>query len=247
VLLLHSVDPGCSGILEYHRNLTALSERFRVIVPDLVGFGNTEMPKGPITNMSQAFAAHIAGFMDALRLERVHLIGNSRGGLISISIASSMPKRVGRMILLGNAGGGPSAEYMARQNAAYANFRPSRKSMRSFIGDSFYDFDRDVSPEIFELYMANAMRQYARYDKFGPVPIDVPDLRPELTRIAVPVFYMFGREDKRWPPPHDGLDVFLTTPGSRYLMLSECGHHPQTEHPEDFNLLAPAFLGGQLP
>lgn len=246
VLLLHSVDPGCSGFLEYRNNVAQLSKRFRVIAPDLIGFGGTDMPKAPIAAMSQAYTDHIVALMDVLGIARAHLIGNSRGGLISIAIASTLPERVGRIILLGNSGGGVSREYAEKQSALYANFRPNRESLRRFIGDSFFSLDRDVSPETFEIYLANALKQYERYDAFGPLPSDVPDLRRELNQLSQPVLFIFGKEDKRWPPPHEGLEVFLATPGSRYLMLSECGHHPQTERPADFNLVAPAFLAGEL-
>jgi pimeloyl-ACP methyl ester carboxylesterase len=247
VLLLHSVDPGCSGFLEYRKNIAQLSKRFRVVAPDLIGFGGTDMPKPPIKEMSRAYTDHIVSFMDALGISRAHLVGNSRGGLISIAIAAASPQRVGRIVLLGNAGGGVTLEYAEKQRALYANFRPSREALRGFIGDSFFSLDRDVPQDIFEIYFANAQKQFARYDAFGPLPTDVPDLRRELNALSNPVLFMFGKEDKRWPPPHEGLDVFLATPGSCYLMLSECGHHPQTEHPAYFDLIAPAFLSGELP
>jgi pimeloyl-ACP methyl ester carboxylesterase len=245
VLLLHSADAGSSGALEYRLNIGPLSREFRVIAPDLLGFGNTELPKPGIPDINDAYIEHVLGFMDALHIERAHLVGNSRGGLISIPIAHTHPARVASIILLANAGGGVTQEYLKKMTALYAGFTPTRENVRFFLSGSYADVDRHVSPDVLDLYVENAVRQYAGYDRFGPLPGAVPDVRGPLEKIQTPVFFMMGKNDQRWPPAHDGLDVYLKTPNSRYLSLN-CGHHPQTELPEYFNMLAPAFLRGEL-
>jgi pimeloyl-ACP methyl ester carboxylesterase len=246
VLLLHSVDPGCSGTLEYRETIEALSEHFDVIVPDLMGFGKTSLPEQPIKNVSESYTAHIVALMDRLDLKKVHLVGNSRGGLISIAIAEAQPERVGRIVLLANAGGGVTKKYVEKQTKLYANFRPEPDHLKNFLSGSYYSIDRDMTPQVFEEYLANAVVQYARYDAIGGLPSDVPDLRPQLAAAKHPILYVFGANDERWPPVHDGLDVFLNTPGARYYMTSNCGHHPQTEAPAEINLLMTAFLSGKM-
>lgn len=246
LLLLHSVDPGCSGTLEYRKNIDALSRHFRVIVPDLMGFGKTSLPDHKIGNLSNEYTAHIVAFMDALGLEKVHLAGNSRGGLISVAIMAEFPERVGRIVLIANAGGGVTKEYFEKQSAANASFRPTPDQLRQVLSNSYYSLDRDMGPEVFEEYAANAIIQYGRYDAIGGLPADVPDLRPALAKATHPILYVFGTNDNLWPPVHDGLDVFLSTPGARYYMTSDCGHHPQTEKPAEMNWLMTAFLKGQL-
>jgi 2-hydroxymuconate-semialdehyde hydrolase len=246
VLLLHSVDPGCSGTLEYRHNIEPLARRFRVIVPDLVGFGETAPPRPPIASVSEMYTDHTLTFMDALGITRAHLVGNSRGGLISIAIAESHPQRVGRIILLGNAGGGVTREYMEKQAALYGNFRPEPDQLRFFLGGSYYSLDRDVPAPVFAEYLANAVKQYAAYDQIGGLPTDVPDLRSALARTKTPILYMFGREDQRWPPLPQALEIYQTTPNARFYVLPQCGHHPQTEYAADFNLIAPSFLAGEF-
>ncbi len=246
VLLLHSVDPGCSATLEYRHNIEPLARRFRVIAPDLIGFGETAPPCPPIASASEAYTNHILAFMDALGIASAHLVGNSRGGLIAITIAEKHVERVGRIILLGNAGGGVTREYMEKQAALYGNFRPEPEQLRFFLGGSYFSLERDVPPPVFAEYLANAVRQYAAYDKIGGLPTDVPDLRPALARMKTPVLYMFGREDQRWPPLPQALEIYQTTPNARFYVLPHCGHHPQTEYAADFNLIAPDFLAGEL-
>ena len=246
VLLLHSADPGVTGAREYRLNFEALSKHFRVIAPDFIGFGNTDPLKKQPDSLSATYVDHTLAFMDAMGIRRAHLVGNSRGGLISIQIAIDHPDRAGRIILLGNAGGGVSKEYMERQAALYGNFKPNRESLRDFLAGSFYSVDRDVPADLFDAYLATAIRQYAAYDSIGGITTDVPDLRAQLAGLKSPIFFFFGKEDERWPPLPDALEVFTATPNSRFYVLSECGHHPQTEYPEDFNVLATEFLAGRL-
>jgi pimeloyl-ACP methyl ester carboxylesterase len=246
VLLLHSADPGVNGVREYRHNFEALSKHFRVIAPDFIGFGNTAPLAKQPPSLSQTYVDHVLAFMDALGIERAHLVGNSRGGLISIAIAKDHPERSGRIILLGNAGGGVSKEYMEKQAALYGNFTPDRETLRDFLAGSFYSVDRDVPPDVFEEYLATAIRQYAAYQQIGGITTDVPDFRADLGKLASAIFFFFGKEDERWPPLPDALDVFINTPNSRFYVLSQCGHHPQTEFPEDFNVLATQFLQGTL-
>ncbi len=80
----------------------------------------------------------------------------------------------------------------------------------------------------------------------GGLPVDVPDLRPQLARNVHPLLFVFGQEDHRWPPSHWALDVFLNTPNSRFYMLSGVAHHPQTEAPNDVNAIMLNFLSGAL-
>ena len=246
VLLLHSADAGCSGTLEYRHNIEPLSRHFRVIAPDLMGYGGTALPTTKIVKTSQAYVDHIVAFTKALDIQRAHFVGNSRGGLISIAIADVHAELVDRIILLANAGGAVSKEYMDHQIEMYKDFRPTREGVKYFLSGSYSDVERDVPPAILDQYVSNAVVQYAGYDRIGGLPIDVPDLRPQLSKIAHPVLFVFGACDARWPPSHHALDVFLNTPKSRFYMLSDCGHHPQTEFPEDINHLAIGFLSGAL-
>src|SRR5581483_11689508 len=89
LVALHSADPGSSGALEYRNNIGPLSEHFRVIAPDIIGFGESDPPDGLLTH--PAYVEHMLAFVDALGLDRFNLLGNSRGGLIGISVAAERP------------------------------------------------------------------------------------------------------------------------------------------------------------
>ena len=76
MVLLHGGGPGASGVSNYSRNIEPLAQHFRVIVPDMPGYGRSA--KG--VDGSDPFgylADHIRGMLDELGIDRAHLVGNS--------------------------------------------------------------------------------------------------------------------------------------------------------------------------
>src|ERR1043166_126770 len=86
VLMLHSADPGSGGWLEFRENLKPLGKRFRGLARDIISFGKTDSLTQYLRH--SAYIEHMVQFLDALGVKKTHLIGNCRGGLISISIAA---------------------------------------------------------------------------------------------------------------------------------------------------------------
>jgi len=74
----------------------ALSTRYRLILPDLRGHGRSDQPGDYSVELMEA---DVLGFLDALQLDRVDLIGHSMGGLVGYLLAGDHPERVGRLIL----------------------------------------------------------------------------------------------------------------------------------------------------
>jgi len=243
LIMLHSADPGSSGALEYRNNIGPMSEHYRVIAPDIMGFGQSDPPDKLETH--PAYVQHMLAFIDALGLTRYNLIGNSRGGLISISVAAERPQQAARLICAGNAGGGIPPEMMERALAPFANFQATPEGIREVVGRSYFDFDGHVPPPLFNQYLENSKRQYDAYHKLGGYPMDVPNVRPQLAELKQPVMFFFGKEDQVFHIDQ-ALVGFQGTPNSRFFAFSNCGHHPQIEHAAVFNRLAMQFLQGDL-
>ncbi|TRZ54942.1 MAG: alpha/beta fold hydrolase, partial [Rhodocyclaceae bacterium] len=103
VLMLHGGGPGASGWSNYSRNVEALAQHFRVIVPDMPGYGQST--KGidradPFGDLANA----MYGLLDALGIARAHAIGNSLGGACALRMALDQPERIGRLVLMGPGG-----------------------------------------------------------------------------------------------------------------------------------------------
>lgn len=75
----------------------SLAEHFDVIVPDLRGYGDSDAPDGVAAYAKREMALDIVGLMDALGLERAHVLGHDRGARVSYRLALDHPTRVDRL------------------------------------------------------------------------------------------------------------------------------------------------------
>src|SRR5690606_13209663 len=79
VLMIHGSGPGVTGWANWRLNAPVLSKAFRLIVPDMVGFGYTDAaPDGRYG--TELWVEHVVALLDQLGVERAHIVGNSFGG-----------------------------------------------------------------------------------------------------------------------------------------------------------------------
>lgn len=94
VLLLHQTPRSWD---EYRDVLPLLGERFRAIAMDTIGFGDSSKPREPDT--IEVWASVAVSLLDALGIERAHLVGHHTGAVIATEIAAAFPDRVDRLVL----------------------------------------------------------------------------------------------------------------------------------------------------
>ena len=149
VVLLHGGGPGASGVSNYSRNIDALAASFRVIVPDMPGYGRSikgidqSDPFGYLADM-------IRGLLDALGIDTAHLIGNSYGGAAALRLALDTPHRVDKLVLMGPGGigttrGAPTAGLKSLMSY-YGGDGPSREKLAHFIR-TYLVYDGAAVPE----------------------------------------------------------------------------------------------------
>lgn len=251
VLLLHGGGPGASGASNYSRNVAALAASFRVLVPDMPGYGKST--KG----LSQAdlwgdLADTMDGLLDALDIERAHVVGNSAGGGCALRMALDRPDRVGRVVLMGPAGidisKAPPTEGLQRLLGYYAGEGPTFDKLRTFITqDLVYDasqisdallrerFEASIDPEV----VANPPLR-APKDASMLAKLDLT-LDPRLPTLANPTLVLWGIED-RVNPPRGGTTLQKLMPRCDLYLFSRTGHWVQWERADEFNAVVTAFL-----
>lgn len=94
VLLLHQTPRSWA---EYRAVLPILGARYRAIAMDTIGFGDSARPGWPAT--IERWAAVAAELLEAIGVERAHVVGHHTGGVIAIELAATFPGRVGRLVL----------------------------------------------------------------------------------------------------------------------------------------------------
>jgi 2-hydroxy-6-oxonona-2,4-dienedioate hydrolase/4,5:9,10-diseco-3-hydroxy-5,9,17-trioxoandrosta-1(10),2-diene-4-oate hydrolase len=251
VVMLHGGGPGASGVSNYSRNIDALATHFRVVVPDMPGYGRSA--KGVDQNDPFGYLADmIRGLLDELGIGTAHLIGNSYGGSAALRLALDTPDRVGKLVLMGPGGIGttrglPTAGLKSLLSY-YGGDGPSRDKLATFIR-TYLVYDGAAVPEdLIDL------RYRASID---PEVVANPPLRRpsglrtlwrmDLTRdrrlkaLPTPTLVLWGRDDKVNKPSGGPLLLNLL-PNAELVMTSHTGHWMQWERAEMFNRLAIEFL-----
>jgi 4,5:9,10-diseco-3-hydroxy-5,9,17-trioxoandrosta-1(10),2-diene-4-oate hydrolase len=254
IVMLHGGGPGASGVSNYSRNIDALAQQFRVIVPDLPGYGRSA--KG--VDQSDPFgylADRMRGLLDELGLTTAHLVGNSYGGAAALRLALDTPHRVDKLVVMGPGGIGttraaPTAGLKSLLSY-YGGDGPSRDKLEAFIRKYLVYDGASVPDELIDLRYAASI---------DPAVVANPPLRRpsgpmalrtlwrmDLTRdirlkhLQTPTLVLWGRDDKV-NRPSGGPMLMNLMPNAELLMTSHTGHWMQWERADLFNRLVSDFL-----
>lgn len=243
VLLIHGSGPGVSAWANWRLAIPFLAQNFRVVAPDVVGFGFTDRPAGIHYNLD-TWVEHAVSILDALKLDTVDLVGNSFGGALSLAVAIRHPQRVRRLVLMGSAG--TSFELTPALDQAWG-YQPSIANMRRLL-DTFAFDRRLVSDELAALRYAAGMRPGVQeaYAAMFPAPRQrwiAALAAPEAQVRALPheTLILHGREDAVLPIS-SSRKLFEMIERSQLHEFGQCGHWTQIEHADRFNRLVSNFL-----
>ena len=243
VLLLHGSGPGVTAWANWRLTIPPLAERFTVIAPDIVGFGFTERPPGFGYDL-QSWTAHVVGLLDALGVESAHVVGNSFGGALALSLAAAHPARVRRLVLMGSVG---TAGEITPGLEAVWGYEPSVANMRALL--DLFAYDRTlVDDDLANLRYQASIRpgiQEAFAALFPPPRQAALDAlaQPDdaLRALAHETLIVHGRED-RVIPLASSLRLLELIPRSQLHVFGRCGHWTQIEHADRFTRLVADFL-----
>lgn len=258
LLLLHGC-PFSSFI--WRKVIPQLSHRYRCLAPDLLGLGDTETPEGADWSL-RAQAAMVVGFLDALGIERTHVVGHDHGGAVAQLLAAEHPDRVDRLAI-------SNAE--AYDNWPSDEERPFvRVTQVPVLGDvvlwiwsrrplfrltlkeakAVHD-PKVLTAELLDGYIrANLSDRHRRAKtrrflagQFDPENNRVTmDLLDGLRRFDHPTLLVWAKDDPHFEPEW-GERLRRDIPGAvRLELLPETGHLLMEERPEQFAALVGEFL-----
>jgi 2-hydroxy-6-oxonona-2,4-dienedioate hydrolase/4,5:9,10-diseco-3-hydroxy-5,9,17-trioxoandrosta-1(10),2-diene-4-oate hydrolase len=257
VVLLHGGGPGASGLSNFARNIDALAEHHRVIVPDLPGYGRSAKGVDP-SDPFGFLADTIRDLLDALGIERASLVGNSYGGACALRLALDTPDRVDKLVLMGPGGVGttrrPPTKGLNSLLGYYKGDGPSREKLATFIRE-YLVHDGAAVPDavIDERYRASIDPEVVADPPLrrpsGPLALRTL-WRMDFTRdkrlatLPTPTLVVWGAQDKV-NRPSGGPALAKTIPNCRLLEIPGAGHWVQWEEADQFNAAVADFLGAR--
>jgi 4,5:9,10-diseco-3-hydroxy-5,9,17-trioxoandrosta-1(10),2-diene-4-oate hydrolase len=219
VLLLHGA--GATARL-WKPQIDGMSSTFRVIAPDLPGFGGSDMVD--YVNAVGDYSKFVHDFMGALDITSAHIVGSSMGGWIAGWFAADFPERVKRLILISPAGLHFDEMPPMSLNDIIAGIRAAVESLGEEAGREFEPNARTLID----------LQESGGFE---------PDLIFGLSGIKSQTLILWGEHDPVIPPEYAG--AFMEgIEGSVVKLVKGTGHVPHTEAPGSVNAVIAQFLMG---
>jgi pimeloyl-ACP methyl ester carboxylesterase len=228
--------------------LGGLSARFRVIAPDLPGFGESEKPPPSRYRYDfDAFCESLADLVAALGFGRVSLCGHAMGGAVALTVAATYPHLVDKLVLVNPLVYPPRPDALSRI-ATVPLLGPfmfkqlyGRALFRSRFLDGAHGGDAAAARRVdhlFDLFDVPAARE-AAYATMRAM-LDTRPLTASVPRVSAPTLVVWGRGN-RSAPVEQGRRLVRELGGARFEVF-DCGRAPAEECPEAFTRAVVSFL-----
>ncbi|MEA2467951.1 MAG: 4,5:9,10-diseco-3-hydroxy-5,9,17-trioxoandrosta(10),2-diene-4-oate hydrolase [Thermoleophilaceae bacterium] len=245
IVMLHGLG---ATKAEFLPTVPALAPEFRTIAVDLPGFGDSDKPF-PAAYDARMFARWVHALLDALGLDRVHLLGHSMGGRVALEVGMRHPDRIDRLVLMT-----PSMAWLSQPGWA-----KSLKIVRPELGilqpapKAFVEgIVKRVVPEADSHFVAPALDEFLRayltprgrvafYAAARNIALEQPgEFWSGLEKLSPEALFIWGRRDGLVPIGF-ARHVKERLPAARHCEL-DCGHVPQLERPAQLHSAIRRFL-----
>ena len=241
VVLLHGSGTGASGYTNFKKNFIALKNAsFRVILPDLPGYGFSSKPDNVVYSMDY-FNQKIIELLDILDVHKFSLIGNSLGGALSIGLGLNHVERVQKLILMAPGG--------VEDREMYNEMPGIKKLMSDFLGG---DMNQEKIEGLLALfpYDASIVTDEMVQERMEILPLmnsqvlatmAIPNMEEQLHLLHQPVLAFWGMNDQ-FIPVSGAMKIGEHCPNAQVMLFSQCGHWVMIEQEEVFNSACINFL-----
>ncbi len=231
LVVLHGIGADADN---WTRVANHLTDRFDIIAPDLLGFGDSDCPED-ISFAVEHQARYLRAFTRALGLSSFHLAGNSMGGFVAASYARQFPEQVKSLWLL--APGGIISSRLSETMQAVFDGHHNPLTIRHKA-----DFERLIDLCFYRkpfmpypvraLLRRRAMHLRTHTEKvFDDLRFRSDSLETISDGLAVPCLIVWGEND-RVLDPSGGMILARQMPNSRLVLVDHMGHIPMVEQPE---------------
>lgn len=241
VLLIHGSGPGASAAGAWRLTMPELAQHYRVIAPDLLGFGNSA-PAVDGRHDRERWLAQLRAQLNFIDAPSVRVVGSSLGGGLALHLALLEPERIDRLVLIAPLG---SAFTLTEGLEQVWGYQPSLAAMDDLMHTFVYDAS-GVSAEIVQLRYDNSLLTQQAYCGMFPPPRqrwidDYVVTAQQADLLTMPTLIVHGRDDQV-VPHSSSLALRDLLPKARLLSLEQCGHWAQIEHAAQVNAALDAFF-----
>jgi 2-hydroxymuconate-semialdehyde hydrolase len=256
ILFLHGSGPGVTAWSNWQFALPALDSQFHCLAPDLAGFGATDHPEDSPSGMHawmRLWVDQCKALLDELKIEKVHLVGNSMGGAIGLHLLMDAPDRFGRIVHMGPIGTPHKiTPALDRLWGFYDDptLQTFRNLIRWFVYDDAFLADRldSIAQTRFEAAMNPDVQRSFKAMFPAPRQTAIDDLvvsELALRRMDHPTLLIHGRDDGI-VPMETSLHLLKHLPNAQLHVYGQCSHWIQVEYAKSFNQLLSQFFSGQI-
>jgi 3-oxoadipate enol-lactonase len=216
-----------------------LAKSFRVIVPELPGFGRSPAVSGGLAVVADRMAEAVK---DAARGEQAVVLGNGYGGFVALQMAIRHPGIAGKFVFADCGAVFPEPGREAFRNMAAVSKAKGLAAitdvaMRRLFAPEF----QESHPELMADRRAAFLKTDPEVFRAACEALATLDLRPELANVKVPVLVLVGEHDEATPPSMSH-ELAGLLPQAHLEIISGCAHVPQLQSPRRFLDLIGAFL-----
>ena len=228
---------------DWREVLPRLAARGRTVAPDLRGHGGSSNPGESAAYSLERLVADVAGFLDALGIERIDLLGHSMGGMLALRLALDQPGRVASLVLMDTAAE-PIAQGARRFFEVSAKIAREQGMAKLFeVARAAAERDPNRPPSV-QRYVerTGAEKFWARirakqlsmdpeaFATLGPMLADHEGVAARLGEVRCPTTVLVGEDDRAFLKPAEVLARGI--PGARHVVIEGAAHSPQLENQE---------------
>jgi pimeloyl-ACP methyl ester carboxylesterase len=247
VIFLHGASPGACSVVSWKLNLGPFAAAgFRVFAYDQPGFGLSGIPG----DHSMEFrVAHAKAFLEAVAIDRPHIVGNSVGAYIAARLALEHAN-VGRLALVSSSTLAPKGSAKATAAAQthvdeLRAYEPSIEAMRAMTQKTLFQQDLVTDELVQERYEMSRGRLFEA-SKAREAVRGVRPLGGELGRIRNPTMILWGAND-RGASVERAVLLQEALPSAELHVFKSCAHWVQWDQADRFNRLVTDFFKGPAP
>ena len=236
VILLHGAG---AGAVTWYPTIGALSDKFHVIAPDIVGYGESDKPNAAYDR--PYFANWLKDFFSAMNISKAHIVGLSQGGAIALQFAIENPKMVEKLVLVDSGGLGALLTFKPFLAMLWMNTIPSVMSNR-FASRYLLNNPKHRDPNHI-YYSVEVLKKPGGKNAFtqgqGAAVSAIPD--ESLRQIQNHTLIIWGEDDNFFSIEH-GEAASKVIPNAKIQRIKKAGHLPLMDQPEVFNKVLIEFL-----